>query len=96
METPEISLAESAQMYKSESFKGLVSFMQDQVQEAFEAMIGNVSSDPMTYMRLQLRWQQREAMFRAMMIMAEDTIKAHEEELAQYQKDFASLSREVQ
>lgn len=83
-------------MYKSESFKGLVSFMQDQVQEAFEAMIGNVSSDPMTYMRLQLRWQQREAMFRAMMIMAEDTIKAHEEELAQYQKDFASLSREVQ
>lgn len=34
------------------------------VEEAKEAMVGNVSSDPMSYMRFQLRWQQREAMLR--------------------------------
>lgn len=91
-----ISLSESAQMYKSEPFKALAKFMQEQVQEAFEAMVGNISSDPMTYMRLQLRWQQREAMYRSMMVMAEDTIKAHEEELEQFKKDFDLLSREAQ
>lgn len=34
------------------------------VAEAKEDMVGNLSSDPMTYMRLQLRWQAREAMMR--------------------------------
>ena len=96
METPEISLAEAAQMYKSEPFKSLAAFLQEQVQAAFEDMVGNVSSDPMTYMRFQLRWQQREAMYRAMMIQAEDTIKAHEAELEQFKRDFEALSREAQ
>lgn len=34
------------------------------VEESYEAMVGNCSSDPMSYMRLQLRWQQRLAMKR--------------------------------
>lgn len=94
-DTPEsLLLAESARMYESEPFKVLSGFMQAQVQEAFEAMVGNVSSDPMTYMRLQLRWQQREAMYRAMMIQAEDTIKSFKAEQEQFEKDFAQLSGE--
>jgi hypothetical protein len=81
-------------MYESEPFKVLREFMQEQVQAAFEDMIGNVSSDPMTYMRFQLRWQQREAMYRAMMIQADDTIKEFKAEQEQFEKDFAALSRE--
>lgn len=96
MEKPEISLEESARMYRSEPFKELSEFMQEQVEAALEDMVGNISSDPMTYMRFQLRWQQREAMYRAMMIKAEDTIKAHEEELEQFKRDFEALSREVE
>ena len=38
--------------------------MQLFVAEAYEEMIGNTSHDPMSYMHLQLRWQQREAMLR--------------------------------
>lgn len=34
------------------------------VQAAQEAMLGNLSSDPMTYMRNQIKWQQREYMLR--------------------------------
>lgn len=41
--------------------------MQAQVEDAKESMVGNISNDPMTYMRLQLRWQQREAMLRALL-----------------------------
>ena len=41
--------------------------MQAQVEDAHENMVGNLSNDPMTYMRLQLRWQQREAMLRAVL-----------------------------
>lgn len=95
-ETPErLKLAEAAQMYQSESWKDHMERMRYLVEEAQEAMIGNISSDPMTYMRFQLRWQQREAMYRASMIIAEDTIKAHEEELKQFQSDFEQLSREA-
>lgn len=95
-EKPEISLAESAQMYQSEPWKEHMSRLKDIVDEAFEAMIGNLSNRPMTYMRLQLRWQQREAMYRASMMIAEDTIKAHEEELEQFKRDFEALSREAE
>lgn len=42
----------------------IMPLLQEQVEQAKEAMVGNISSDPMTYMRLQLRWQQREAMLR--------------------------------
>lgn len=91
-ETPDrLKLAEAATMYQSEPWKEHMERMREIVEEAFEAMVGNVSSRPMTYMRLQLRWQQREAMYRASMIIAEDTIKAHEEELKQFQKDFEQL-----
>lgn len=94
-ETPEsLLLAESARMYESEPFKVLKEFMQQQVQEAFEAMVGNVSSDPMTYMRLQLRWQQREAMYRAMMIQADDTVADFKEEQDQFERDVVKLSGE--
>lgn len=92
MEKPEISLAESAQMYQSEPWKEHVSRLREIVDEAYEAMVGNISNDPMAYMRLQIRWQQREAMYRASMVIAEDTIKAHEEELEQFKKDFEALS----
>ena len=34
------------------------------VDEAYEDMVANLSHDPMSYMRLQLRWQQREAVYR--------------------------------
>lgn len=96
METPELSLAECAQMYKSEPWKAHMERIKALVDEAYEAMVGNISNRPMTYMRLQLRWQQREAMYRASIIIAEDTIKLHNEELEQFQKDFAALSREAQ
>lgn len=96
MEKPEISLAESAQMYQSEPWKAHMERLKGIVDEAYEAMVGNLSNRPMTYMRLQLRWQQREAMYRASMMIAEDTIKAHEEELEQFKKDFEALSREVE
>lgn len=78
-------------MYSSDVWKEHMERMREIVEEAFEAMVGNVSSRPMTYMRLQLRWQQREAMYRASMVIAEDTIKAHEEELKQFQNDFEQL-----
>lgn len=94
MEAPEIPLSEFAQMYKSEPWKAHMERMKELVDEAYEAMVGNISNRPMTYMRLQLRWQQREAMYRASMVIAEDTIKAHEEELEQFKRDFEQL-REV-
>lgn len=96
METPEISLTEAAQMYQSEPWKAHMGRIKDLVDEAHEDMVGNLSSDPMTYMRFQLRWQQRESMYRASMIIAEDTIKAHQEELEQFKRDFEALSREAQ
>jgi hypothetical protein len=96
MEKPEIPLSEFAQMYKSEPWKAHMARLKEIVDAAYEAMVGNISNRPMTYMRLQLRWQQREAMYRASMIIAEDTIKAHEEELEQFQRDFEALSREAQ
>lgn len=34
------------------------------VDEAYEDMFANLSADPMSYMRLQLRWQQRDAIYR--------------------------------
>ena len=34
---------------------------------AHEDMLANVSDDPTSYMRQQLRWQQREAMYRGIM-----------------------------
>lgn len=34
------------------------------VDEAYEDMFANLSSDPMSYMRFQLRWQQRDAIYR--------------------------------
>lgn len=92
IEIPErVKLAEASAMYSSDVWKEHMERMREIVEEAFEAMVGNVSSRPMTYMRLQLRWQQREAMYRASMVIAEDTIKAHEEELKQFQNDFEQL-----
>ena len=97
MENPtEVPLSEAAQMYKSEPWKAHMARIREIVDEAYEAMIGNISNWPMTYMRLQLRWQQREAIYRASMIIAEDTIKAHEAEIEQFNRDFAALSREAE
>ncbi len=95
MENLEIPLAEAAQMYKSEPWEQHMARIKEIVDEAFEAMVGNISNRPITYMRLQLRWQQREAIYRASMIIAEDTIKAHEAELEQFKRDFEAL-REAQ
>lgn len=94
-ETPDsLLLAESARMYESEPWKIHMERIKEIVDEAYEAMVGNISNRPMTYMRLQLRWQQREAIYRASMMIAEDTIKAFKEEQTQFEKDFAALSRE--
>ena len=96
MEKPEIPLSEYAQMYNSEPWKAHMERIREIVDEAYEAMVGNISKEPMAYMRLQIRWQQREAMYRASMIIAEDTIKAHEEEIEQFNRDFEALSKEAQ
>ena len=45
----------------------ILPLMQSAVESAHEGMVGNLSNDPMTYMRLQLRWQQREAMLRSVL-----------------------------
>jgi hypothetical protein len=95
-DTPEIALSEFAQMYKSEPWKEHMARIKLIVDSAYEAMVGNISSNPIVYMRLQLRWQARESMYRASMIIAEDTIKAYEEELEQFNRDFETLSREAQ
>lgn len=92
----ELELAESAMMFKSEPFKRFMAEMRELVDEASEAMIGNMSSDPQVSYHLNLRWQQREAMFRSMVILSEQTIKAHEEELAQMQRDFETLSKGIE
>ncbi len=42
----------------------LLPLLESGVQAAHEAMLGNLSSDPMTYMRNQMKWQQREYMLR--------------------------------
>lgn len=94
-DTPEqLLLAESARMYESEPWKRHMERIKYLVDEAFEEMVGNISSRPMNYMRLQLRWQQRESMYRASMMIAEDTIKAFKEEQEQFEKDVQALSRE--
>lgn len=50
----------------------IMPLLQEQVECAKEAMIGNISADPMTYMRLQMKWQQRELMFRDLMRYIDD------------------------
>lgn len=96
IEIPErVKLAEASAMYSSDVWKEHMERMRYLVEEAQEAMIGNMSSDPQISYHLNLRWQQREVMYRASMIIAEDTIKAHEEELKQFQTDFEQLSREA-
>lgn len=57
-------LREVCQTTDSPGWMRVVEQMQASVLEAHEAMIGNTSHDPMSYMHLQLRWQQREAMLR--------------------------------
>lgn len=49
-----------------------------EVEIAHEDMVGNISNDPVTYMRLQIRWQQRMAMARAI----DDYVKTCETERA--------------
>jgi len=65
-----LQLAELREIYQTTNTAGwqrLKQLMESLVEEAHEAMIGNISSDPMTYMRFQLRWQQREAMLRGVL-----------------------------
>lgn len=52
--------------------KRILPLMEGTVEEAHEAMVGNLSNEPMTYMRLQLRWQQREAMVRSVKTYIEE------------------------
>ena len=42
----------------------ILPLLESGVHAAQEAMLGNLSSDPMTYMRNQIKWQQREYMLR--------------------------------
>lgn len=63
-------LAELREVFQTTNTAGwhrIKKLMEALVEEAHEAMIGNISSDPMMYMRLQLRWQQREAMLRGVL-----------------------------
>jgi len=80
-------LGQKVKAYKEKPHLDLIEFMQAQVDEAFEDMIGNVSSDPMTYMRLQLRWQQREAMLRAATIYTESQEKQYNQLMSQLEEE---------
>ena len=68
-------------------------------EEAQEDMMGNESSDPMTALRLQIRWQQREGVSRAIVSYIESgldrlaTIKA---EIAARAKEHESHAGAVQ
>lgn len=66
-----VELEELQQVHALISMPGwktrLQPLMESEVANALENMVGNLSNDPMTYMRLQLRWQQREAMLRAVL-----------------------------
>jgi hypothetical protein len=96
MEKLELPLSELAQMYQSEAWKSHMESLKEIVGEAYEAMVGSISSDPQVAYHLKIRWQQREAMLRASLVIAEDTIKAHNEELEQFNRDFEKLSSEAQ
>lgn len=61
-------LKELSEVYETSATPGwlrIIKQAEEEVEEAHEAMLGNVSNEPMTYMRLQIRWQQREAFLRA-------------------------------
>lgn len=61
-------LKELSEVYETSCTPGWMRIMklaEEEVDKAHEDMVGNMSSDPMIYMRLQIRWQQREIAFRA-------------------------------
>src|SRR6266850_640278 len=67
----------------------IMPLLESQVEAAKESMVGNISSDPMTYMRLQLRWQQREAMLRELvnyLAQCEETRKRILDEIEERRK----------
>src|SRR5437879_6234556 len=68
-EKPEIeTLAELraiADLAQHPGWKYILDGIAEEVSKAYEDMVGNLSNDPMSYMRLQIRWQQREIMKRA-------------------------------
>lgn len=86
LEAEEKKALREAQYFESLShspaWPKLKEYMQALVDEASEAMAGNISNEPMTYMRFQIRWQQRQAMMRAV-IQYVDTMVETKKELVQ-------------
>ena len=79
-------LAEVAEVYSLSCTPGwgrIKDLMVYEVANAHEDMVGNVSNDPMTYMRLQLRWQQREALLRAVLDYVAKAERDHKRILAE-------------
>jgi len=92
-------LAELREIYVTVSTAGwqrIKKLMEAQVEDAHEDMVGNISSDPMMYMRLQLRWQQREAMLRGVLEYIGNCDKQRKmilEEIAEREKPMEEVYR---
>lgn len=57
----------------------LKAYMASEVEQAFEVMAGNLSNDPVAYMRLQIRWQQRRAMMLGIIQHVESMVNTRNE-----------------
>lgn len=94
-----LQLAELREVFQTTNSAGwqrIKKLMEAQVEDAHEDMVGNISSDPMTYMRLQLRWQQREAMLRVVLDYVADQDRRRKiilEEIAEREKPTEEVYR---
>lgn len=63
----------------SPGWQKLKAFMESLVEESHIEMAGNLSNDPTSYMRLQIRWQQRRAMMLAINQHVENMVATRNE-----------------
>jgi hypothetical protein len=95
----ERQLAELREVFQTTNTAGwqrIKNLMLQLVDDAHEDMVGNLSSDPMMYMRLQLRWQQREAMMRGVLDYIGNCDKQRKqilEEIAEREKPVEDIFR---
>lgn len=92
----ELSPEEKDDLQTAQHFDGLAQstgwtilkeYMNQLVGEAHEEMLGNVSNDPISYMRLQIRWQQRLAVVRA--------INQHVDSMVETKKELVARATEA-
>ena len=80
-------VSENAAMVSSKAWARFMDFIRGWERDSFEQMAGNASSRPMTYMKLQLRWQQREALVRGSMAWADQAVKQRDEMFDQMKRE---------